>query len=286
MTTPIITYTDYRRSADSDNVSDYSKDDVRELIEQVSALVELETDRRFDRRLEARDFDARQETDGGNINSDGFLILDDDLISPLDVINNHTVTVDADNYSLLPNDPSAIYRYGIRLRRPGYWAWDATLDSFDAIQVYGFWGYGGEFRLKTTVATLMDDADGTVTLSVASNTGLEYGQMLQVGTGASLEYMLIVGEVESNNLLVQRAYNGTEPVQHDIAQPVYLFRADPVVRRVVTRIMKWQSELDDSPLLATVQIGDTEQAVNLSAAPDDVQKTLERLSRKQSIGKV
>lgn len=283
MTTPIITFSDYARTVGTDTVDPDAKERIRELIEAASESVELETNRRFDRRFEARDYNARNETDGGDIANDGYLVLGDDLITAVDLFNNHTESVAAEDYALFPQESSAPAKWGVKLRGTGYWTWDASLDSFDAIQVYGVWGYGGSFALKTTVATQMDDVDSTTALVVSSFEPFEVGQMIQVGVGDTLEYMLVAADPTTSTLLVQRAYNGTTPVIHPVNDPVYVFRAAPIVRRLVTRVVRWMEHLDDSPDGDVIVIGDGEQVVNLSLAPDDVKKTLERLKRSDRI---
>ncbi len=283
MTTPIITFSDYARTVGTLNEETETKERIRELIEAASVSVEVDTNRRYDRRFEARDYDALRDSLGGDISEDGYLILDDDLISVVDLFNNHTDTVAAEDYALFPQESSAPAKWGVKLRGDNYWEWDTSLDSFDAIQVYGTWGYGGKFALKSTVATQMNDSPGTTALIVAGFEPFEMGQMIQVGTGDTLEYMLVAADPTTTTLLVERAYNGTTPVVHPVNDPVYVFRADPLIRRIVTRLVRWMDNLDDSPDGDVIVVGDSEQVVNLSIAPDDVKQGLARFRRSDRI---
>lgn len=281
MTTPIIWFSDYQKSIHTGNVADAMKARIRELIEGVSALIEAQTGRRFDRYYDVRYFDSRRVGRGGAVSDEGMLLLDNELGEILTLTNDHSVAVGDSDYVLYPYETSAPYKTQIGLLNGLYWnsLSDPTRYA-NAVGVAGFWGYGGKFTRKTTITASIDDA--TETIPVASNTGLEMGQLIRMGD----ELMLITAEVTTLNLTVERGYNFSPPAGHDNAAGVYVFRADPIARRLALRIAKWQSALDDSPLVGTVTVGDFEQAIDLTAAPSDVAGMIEVLTRPESIGAV
>lgn len=281
MTTPIIWFSDYQKAANTGNTSAALKSRIRELIEGVSALIEAQTERRFDRYYDERFYDSRRVGLGGAISDDGMLMLDRDLDEILTLTNDHSVSVGESDYKLYPYEASAPYKTGVSLLNDLYF----TSASYPARHAYavgvaGFWGYGGKFNRKTTITADIDDS--TQTIPVASTAGLEMGQMLRLGD----ELMLITDEVTTLNLTVERGYNDSPPASHASAAGVYLFRADPIARRLALRVAKWQSELDDNPLVSTVTVGDFEQALDLTAAPSDVVGMIEVLTRSESIGAV
>lgn len=277
MVTPIILFSDYKDAANTTNTGAALKTRIRELIDNVSQLVQDETNRRFDHRYETVYHDSRLNDRGGDVSEDGLLILRDDLINVDTLINDHTVTVSPQDYALLPLEQSADCKVFIKLRNRLVWR-SSTVDTFDAIQVSGWWGYGGSWRPQTSLSG--DVTDSGAVLTVAAHAGLEKGQLIRIGG----EYMLITADPTSSAVSVERGYNGTEATAHSIGATLFVFRAHPTARRLVNRICRWQSGLDDSPLYGTVTIGDFEQPVNLSAMPQDVKAMIESLTRPLPIG--
>lgn len=282
MTTPIIVFSDFQKAMNTGNTSNLLKARARELIEGVSALVESKggCNRRFDRYYDTRYFSSLRYDRGGAITNDGYLLLDDDLSDVFGLINNHSIAVEESDYVLFPQETSAVNKTMIKLRNGLYWTGDPSLGFESAISVTGFWGFGGSFTRKASITADIDDSG--LTLAVSDSAPFEMGHMLRMGD----ELMFIDQEVSGLNLHVERAYNGSIPETHDSGDGVYLFRADPIARRLVTRICKWQSALDDNPLIALVTIGDGQEPIDLSAAPKDVEGMINALLRPERIGSV
>lgn len=282
MTTPIIWVSDYLRAIASEEnpetVDDSLIENARELILGVSELIEDETDRQFSPYYGTRFFSPRLNEYGGDVTADGYLLLDDDLLAVTQLINNSTDVVSSDDFALFPLGTMYPSKDMIRLKNNLYWSGLSTIDNFDSVQVSGLWGgKGGKFKRKTSLTAGTDDIQETI--SVASFSGLEWGQVLKVGD----ELMLVTETPETSSVPVERAYNGSEAASHTSADPVYLYRAGDLVRRVAMRIVKWQDALDDNPLIATVTVGAEQELVNLSAVPDDVTGMLANLTRAQRI---
>lgn len=282
MATPIIWFSDYQKAAVNTALASAAyKARVRELIDGVSALIEAEAGRRFDRYYDQYFYDSRRVSLGGAIAESGYLMLDHELGEILSLTNDHSVIVGESDYVLYPYETSAPYKTEIGLLNDLYFSSASYPDRHgNAVAVAGFWGYGGKFTRKTTITAGINDT--TETIPVASNTGLEMGQLIRMGD----ELMLITDEVTGLNVTVERGCNNSPPEAHDSAAGVYLFRADPVARRLALRLCKWQSELDDNPLVSTVTIGDFEQALDLAAMPSDAKAMLDVLTRSESIGDV
>ena len=278
MTTPIIWLSDMLRAVGTTkapaNVNATQKDALREFALSMSESIQLQTARRFDPYYETRFYAPYSTEDGGDIAPGGYLMLDEDLWQVSQVINNHTTVIDPADYALFPLESSAQIKDMIRLKNALYWTGNNTVDNFDAIQITGLWGgKGGSFKVKTTLTADVTDSAGTI--AVASNTGLEAGQLLKIGS----ELVLILADPTTNTISIERAYNGSEAVSHANGDPVYLFRAGDLVRRLCGRIIKWQVALDDNPLIALVTIGDTQEPIDLSNAPKDVSDMMEILTR-------
>lgn len=282
MTTPIIVFSDFQKSMNTGNTSALLKARARELIEGVSALIEGKggCNRRFDRYYDTRFYSSVRLDRGGAITDDGALLLDEDLTDLFGLVNNHDETVEESDYVLFPQEASAVNKDMIRLKNGLYWTGLSQVGLYNSIQVTGFWGYGGSFTRRAALTVAANETISTLTID--DSAPFEMGHMLRMGD----ELMLIDQEVSGLTIHVERGYNGSIPETHEIADGVYLFRADPVARRLANRICKWQSALDDNPLIALVTVGDGQEPIDLSAAPADVDKMIEALKRPDSIGAV
>lgn len=280
MTTPIIVFSDFQKAMNTGNSSALLKSRARELIEGVSSFIEATCGRRFDRYYATRSFSSAKNENGGSVSADGFLLLDDDLAEIGGLINNHTESVDPADYTLFPTDPTAPSKDMIKLKNNLVWLGNANIGIWEAVQVTGFWGYGGSFKRQCELTADIDDQG--LTLTVDDTTGIELGHMLRMGD--ELLYVDREVTIPGTSIHVERAYNGSLPEAHLTADGVYLFRADPTARRLANRICKWQSALDDNPLIALVTVGDAQEPIDLSAAPKDVEGMINLLIRPESVG--
>lgn len=278
MTTPIVWFSDVQRAINSRNETEAVKFSIRELIVTVSALVEAECNRRFDPYYATYYYNPARRDRGGDVAEGGYLLLERDLLTVTQIINDSTVEITAGNYALFPLETDAPAKNMIKLKNSYFWHGTSTVDNFDAIHITGFWGgYGGRFQNKTTITAAVNDSQSTI--PVDNFTGLEAGAVLKIDS----ELMQITSDPTTKTVYVERAYNGTEAVTHAINAPVYLWRAGELVRRLVTRIVKWQAALDDNPLIALVTIGDSAEPIDISSAPSDVQGMISLLTQPDSI---
>jgi hypothetical protein len=274
-------YSEFLGNVNSTIATTASKTRVREMLAGMSRLAEERTGRRFDHRQEFIYQNTRRiNRDGGQVDVDngGRLILRGDLISVSEVLNNETEVVDPSLYDLWPYEDSARYKSEIHLASGNYWTW--VTKPGKGAKVTGVWGWGGRWKNVTTLSAPIDAA--VLAVPLTSVTGLEMRQILRIDN----EYLLIDGEVTTSPITTERAVNGSAAASHLVGAAVALFQPDPLVRRLVIGLCKWQSELDDNPLLAEVTIGDATETVDLSQAPKWARDLMELLSSREDIGVV
>jgi hypothetical protein len=274
-------FVDVQKNMNTDLEEDAFKERVRDLIREVSVLVETRCDRRFDHRIETLYHNSRHIDRGGDVTNDGLtLMLKDDLQEVTQVMGNGSL-VDPTYYGVMPSSKTVAhpFHYGAEMVvANSYWSSYIGTPASRSLAVTGIWGWGGTWKRHSTVAT--EIADDGVFLDLSSYAKLDYGKILRIGT----EYLEIDDEglpdPAPSGVSVVRGVNGSTPAVHLETTPVYVFVPHPLVTRLVKRLVLWQSALDDSPLFGSVTLGDQTTPVDLSAAPKDVKDLLILLERK------
>ncbi len=268
-------FSDVQLAMNTQNDDPEFKSQIRDLIAGASRWIDLCTGRRFDHRQDGYYFDTRAQDRGGAVNGSK-LILPYDLISASQVLNNETDVLPLDAYSLYPYEDSALYKTMVELSE-GY-TWQYRGIAGKGARVTGVWGYGGRWIQLTTLSGDINAITGTIPLT--SGDGFEARQIARIDS----EYI----EMQSDEapFTGERGVNGSTPAAHTAGTPVYVFDPDPLVKRLTVRIVKWQSALDDNPLIATVTVGDFQEPLDLTRAPVDVQDLMAALTKPDEIGAV
>lgn len=278
--------TDYTYLSDMRNLMNTDLDEsqfvarVRGLIRQLSATVELSTFRRFDHRVATVPHNARRVSDKGDVSEDGYTLLLRDDLQSASSITNGGVELAIDDYQLMPYNMPVYRPFRDKILMTGnstFWNNVSGVRSELSIMVSGIWGWGGTWKRITTLSAAAPEADNTVALNSVSR--VEYGKILRIDS----EYMEVDDETDTlvSPVSVVRGANESEIADHLIDAAVYSFTPHPTISRLVQRLVMWQSELDDSPLFGTVELGDFSQPVDLTNAPKDTKEIIAMLSSRE-----
>lgn len=249
---------------------------------QTSDYIQGTCRRRFDERVDTRRYTSFLERDGGDLETQWSLLLDDDLKeaqviaqrvpvgTAVTIANGVAVPVNicrlmTSNRFIGTNvrayDTIHIDQYS------GSFFYTGGVDPYESIWVQGLWGYGGQWVDTTTTVATEQNASQT-TLLVASGTVLEAGMVLKVGS--EYEY---VEAVSTNTATVARAYNDSTAAVHAVGVTVYRWQPLPVVQDLVRRLVQWKLEQVKSPMAGNTTIGDFTFPVNTSGLPADLYLT-------------
>ncbi len=240
--------------------------------------------RRFDERVETRQYTALSQTAGGDLLDAFTLLLDDDLKASLAVATNMPFSAETINdgnvlqagtYKLPVQNTlrgtSVIHADRITLSRYGSNTFLSTGDPQDSIWVRGIWGYGGRWVKSSTAlsATLNDSAE---TMTVTNRGNLQAGMLLKIGD----EYLYCdaLPDSPATQVNVTRAFNGSEAAEHATALPVLYWQPLDRVRALVRRLAMWAGEQIKSPAAGSVTIGDFSYPVDMSGLPKDVYRAI------------
>lgn len=245
---------------------------LRGLIAEASRHLEMDTLRRFDRRVETFSYVARHVSEKGSLLSARELSLKHDCQS-VTAVSNLGTAIDLSELSL-SGDAGSPFLSSL--------SWTSDWQSGDAdgkdVYVTGTWGYGGAF-LKLAYTLAADATEGALTLNLTGATGLEYGMLLRIDD----EYLVIDDTTElltASAVHVERGANGTTAAAHSTVASLYVFVADYVVQRVTKRLARWMSALDDNPLYTSAIVGDVQIPFNPSAWPQDIKSDIALLEKR------
>lgn len=234
------------------------------LLRSETARFERETGRVFVPVIDTRYFDAIG--DHHIYNGKKRLMLRDDLLEATTVIDGSSTTLVADtDYRLHERGKTPAYALQGLSTYAGWHQY--TSDPYDAISVTGVWGYHEDY----TNAWRDSGQDASSTISAAATSFAvsdadivdPYTQVAMFSPGQLLkvedEYMVLL-DVDTNTLTVQRGVNGSTAVEHTSALDVYIWQVLPEVQRVVyraaayrySRRAAYEQAVFDSNIQATV----------------------------------
>lgn len=272
-----------KRLIHTTNTSEALEERLLDLIFEASALLERLTGRRFDRRLEGRYRSGRAMANGGHVYDGNVISTGDDLQALASVTNGGGASIDLNSLELR-RSPGAAYYAGVALMSNSI-AWESDPDGLrqEAVLITGEWGYGGRWKLISTLgAAVVSTSATSITVQTDAHANFEQEMLLKIDS----EYLIVDNnEGATPAVNVERGVNGTEAATHLINAPIYTFEPDRVVQRFIKRVVQWYDALDDAPLYGTVQVGDISVPVDLTSIPKDVTALTETLSRIHTIGR-
>ena len=244
-------------------------------IEEATAAIQAVgfCNRRFDERMETRYYTPLQRRNGGNLQGVS-LSLNDDLLSPTQVLNGNGVDITA---AVVMEPLNSFPKHTLWLD-PDMAQWSAPAGATPvkgSVSVTGVWGYGnGRWAALTTLAGNVDA--NTTTFAVATGTGDRY----EAGMFLTLEdeYVLVI-EVTEDNLTVVRGHNGSTAAAHNGGTVIYRYHFDPRITRVMKRFLDWILAQKSSPFVGTAKVGDFEIPVDMTEIPKDLQRHFGALQR-------
>lgn len=248
---------------------------LRTLLDRVSHTLQQYCQRRFDIYQETKYFCSLPILRGGDTNGVYLLVDRCDLLEVQSVTNGDGSIVQT---TALPRASGMHHLYKLRSDSGIAWA-SGILGPEDAIQVAGLWGYPGEWRSLSTISIAIVNGTDT-SITVASGAVFEIGMLIRIDS----EYLLIT-EVNSGVLTVQRGYNGTTAAAHIISTPVYRFIPDLLVTATALRLAQWRIKQAETPLFNTVVLGDFQLTAVISKLPEDLQGDIKVLRKTPVIGR-
>jgi hypothetical protein len=279
LATPLLLPSEYNAAVVSGAFTTANLSQQLRWLVQTSDYIQSTCRRRFDERVDIRKYTSFLERDGGDLETQWDLLLDDDLKTPqqisqrvpvgIDVTIDDGVDVSIDSCRFLTSNRfigTSVRAYDtVHINQySGNFFYMGGVDPFESIWVKGLWGYGGQWvNTATTVATEQDAS--STSLAVASGTVLEAGMVLKVGT--EYEY---VESVAVNTATVTRAYNDSTAAIHAVSSAVYRWQALPTVSDLVRRLVQWKLEQVKSPAAGNVTVGDFTFPVDMAGLPKDI----------------
>lgn len=249
-----------------------------ELLDWSARLVEGYKGRRYDVRRETRVYDTPQAASTAMgaydyripVGGAPKLRLDDDLLAVIRLTNGDGTTLTTAHYVLRPDNGTPKNR--IELRSGYTWA-EADAGPEQAISLEGWWGYhdryGEAWRAATTLSAGINDS--TISVTVTSLSGIEIGQLIQVGT----ELMLIEDlDAVSKTLVVERGANGSQAAAHLSGAALAIYRPMGWIVQAVTRLVKWRYSQLDADNFDQSYVAGTGIVSTPSALPADVTRIL------------
>jgi hypothetical protein len=250
---------------------------------QTSDYLQAACRRRFDERVDTRRYTSFLERNGGDLEDQWTLLLDDDLKTAQKIAQRvpvgEDVTID-DGVEVSLNTVRLMTHN--RFTGTNVQAYDTVhisqfsgalfymggVDPYESIWVQGLWGYGGQWvDTGTTIST--EQSASSTSLVVVSGAVLEAGMMLKLGT--EYEY---VESVSSNTATVSRATNNSTAAIHTVGVTVSRWQSLPVVQDLIRRLIQWKLEQVKSPTVGQTTIGDFTFPVSTSGLPADIYLTM------------
>lgn len=278
-TTPLLLPSEYNAAVVSAAFASANTAQQLRWLVQASDYIQATCRRRFDERVDTRKYTSFLERDGGDLETQWSLLLDDDLKEAqyiaqrvpvgTDVVITDGVEVPINSCRLMTQNTfvgTAVRAFDtIHINQYSGTLWYfGGVDPYESIWVKGLWGYGGQWvDTGTTVATEQNTSQ--TTLLVVSGAALEAGMMLKVGT--EYEY---VESVATNTATVARATNGSTAAAHLVGVAVYRWQPLPVVQDLVRRLIQWKLEQVKTPMVGNTTVGDFTFPVNTSGLPADL----------------
>lgn len=278
-TTPLLLPSEYNAAVVTAAFASANVQQQIQWIVQTSDYIQATCRRRFDERVDTRRYTSFLERDGGDLETQWTLLLDDDLKEAqaiaqrvpvgVDTVITDGVDIPLSTLRLMTHNKftgTNVQAYDtVHINQySGQLFYFGGVDPYESIWVQGLWGYGGQWvNTTTTVAT--EQSASSTSLVVASGAALEPGMTLKVGT--EYEY---VESVSSNTATVSRATNGSTAAVHAVGVTVSRWQSLPVVQGLVRRLIQWQLEQVKSPMAGNTTIGDFSFPVNTSGLPADI----------------
>lgn len=267
--TPLLLVSELRSKINADLTKADVGGVLRSIILEASQWLTTFCKRRFDERIETRYYTAAFPSMGGSV-AGMDLQLDADL-KAVTTLTNGDGSVITTGYTLFPrmSDENGITAYQrVRLSAVGgnYWSSGAN-DWEGAISLAGTWGYGGEWI--ATGGTLNGAQNDSATTFTASAAMLEAGMMLKIDS----EYQYVT-EVSGTTVTVQRGQHGSTAAAHSNGAAILRWSAMPLVQSLVSRMVLWKLQQNQSPLAGQVVIGDIAFPVSTDGLPKDLIQTI------------
>jgi len=277
--TPLILPSEYNAALVSSGFSTASLPQALRWSIQVSDYIQSTCRRRFDERVDTRRYTSFLERDGGDLETQWTLLLDDDAKEIQYIAQRVPVgtLVTIEDGVELPVNVCRLMTHnrfiGTNVRAydtihidqySGQMFYFGGVDPYESIWVQGLWGYGGQW-VETGTAVGTEQNAVQTTLEVVSGAVLEAGMMLKIGT--EYEY---VESVSSNTATVARACNGSTAAIHAVSAAVYRWQPLPVVTDLARRLIQWKLEQVKSPGAGNVTVGDFTFPVDMSGLPKDI----------------
>ena len=186
------------------------------ILDGASRYIDGETGgRTFYPRVETRYFSVPE-------NTDGELLLDDDLLAVTTLTNGSSTDISSTDYNLLPRNMYP--KYAVRLTPVSsvFWEWSSDGNDEYVISLLGTWGYHNQYAsnawiLATTISE--DLTAGETSVDVTSASALQVGMIIKVDS----ELQLITG-IATNTLTVTCGHNGSTAAVHTSGASVYYWR--------------------------------------------------------------
>jgi hypothetical protein len=196
-----------------------------EFIRRASRQIERYTQRRFDARTETHKFDY----DG----SSWKLFFGDDLLSCTSLTVSSTV-IDATSYVLKPSNSDVHGWLEIKTDTGDYLTYTDT--PLEAIEVAGVWGWHDDYAnaWESSGATASALTANATSVTVSSGTPFAKRQTIQID-----DEQMMVTNVVTTTLTVQRGINGTTAATHDAAAAIDIWRAPYDIQQACIRLVHW-----------------------------------------------
>ncbi len=260
--TPAQIRTYYNQNTETTSTSDISF--YEDLASAGARWLDQFCNRRFDPYIATFIYPSRTQTNGGMIDRDGFLLLDQDITEIISLESPSGVSV---GNTISFGEPV------IRKVRPEpFTAWAGDYIYLTA----HCGGFGGRWTtLAATLSTGMNSS--TTSLTITSNV-LTEGMLIRVED----EYLyvsaweFVTTPTPLGTAVVERGFNGTTAASHSSGVAISRFLFDPVITRHNAHLMAGYAERQKSPLSGTVVIGDFTYPINSDGIPKDVVTELSR----------
>ena len=239
--------------------------------------------RRFDEWYEIRPYNCFDERTGGALLNPFTLQLDTDLRTLITAKNGNQANIDLNNIIQIPlgvdvGGIKTIHQIRIKQFSGVFW-FSAQFDPYQAIQIEGRWGYGGQWLdVGTNLKAVVSPTDTTI--QVTDPTKLENTMVVKIINSSVVpsqtEYMYIDSDT-TNPIKVGRGFNGSTPISFLGNEELYFWQADIGIRRLVARLTQFYFEQIKSPVVGQIIIGDMAFPVSMQGLPVDIYKEMRDL---------
>jgi hypothetical protein len=269
--TPLILRSDAASVINANTGNAAVSERLLDMIIECSDALQKMCNRRFDHRIATIAHTARRLEHYGDLYSITDLRLRDDLLSAI-TITNGDGAVFSSGYTLLPSDKTVKSR--IHLDTLGSVFWDSGgNDPQDAITIRGVWGYNGDW--VNTGATISSATNSATSLTVSSSTNLEAGMVLRFGATTTSEWAYLDALNGTTTITVERAYNGSTAAAINSSTPIYRYRADATITRIMKRFVQFVQAQAQAPLVGQIAIGDYIVPVTMDGLPRDIAQMIQ-----------